>query len=144
MTAQLGSSFEFSWNYTGDLSKVEWGIKDKEIIALDVTLFILGKNGRLIPNISKYNGRLFGSWNQPSPRQVTFTLKPIKKVDNQVFIFRFYPENNLASSVFDIVQLIVRGKNFYCVISCCFTSECSMKFWNGQVMPFDFNKTERK
>ena len=112
-TANLGSSFDFSWNYTGDLFKIEWGTKDKNKIDLDVTLFILARNGRLIPNVSQYNGRRFGSWNQQSPRQVTFTLKPIEKVDNQVFIFRFVPVNSLVRSVFDMVQLIVRGKSFY-------------------------------
>ena len=104
--------FDFSWNYTGDLRKVEWGTKDKDIIEVNITLFILGGNGRLIPNVSQYNGRRFGSWNQPSRRQVTFTLNPIKEVDNQVFIFKFFPKNNAAPRVFDVVRLIVKGKNF--------------------------------
>ena len=134
-TANLGFPFEFSWNYTGDLLKIEWGTKDRNKIDLDVTLFVLGRNGRLIPNISQYNGRRFGSWNEQSRRQVTFTLNPIKEVDNQVFIFRFVPRNSLARSVFDMVQLIVRGKNFCCVINC-FITEGSMVF--------NFNNTERK
>nr|XP_058955513.1 immunoglobulin superfamily member 10-like isoform X3 [Pocillopora verrucosa] len=108
-TAKLGSSFDFSWNYSGNLHRVEWGTKEKGIIALDVLLFILDRNGRLIPNVSQYNGRRFGSWNQHSPGQVMFTLKPIKAVDNQVFLFRFVPNNPLAPDVFDMVQLIVKG-----------------------------------
>ena len=110
--AKLGSSFNFSWNYTGDLRKVEWGTKDKESIALDVTLFILGRNGRIIPDVSQYNGRRFGSMNQQSPGQIVFTLNPVKEVDNRVFIFRFVPLNNIAPNLFDMVQLIVKGKNF--------------------------------
>ena len=43
-----------------------------------------------------------------------FTLGPIKAVDNQVFIFKFVANNPLAPEVFDVVQLIVKGKNFYC------------------------------
>ena len=110
--AKLGSSFNFSWNYTGDLRKVEWGTKDKESIALDVTLFILGRNGRIIPDVSQYNGRRFGSMNQQSPGQIVFTLNPVKEVDNRVFIFRFVPVNTFAPNLFDMVQLIVKGKNF--------------------------------
>ena len=131
-TANLGYPFDFSWNYTGDLLKVEWGTKLSDKDDLNVTLFILGGNGRLIPNVSQYNGRCFGSWNHQSRRQIMFTLNPIKEVDNQVFIFRFVPKNNLALSVFDMVQLIVRGKDFYCAINCCFITEGSMKFWNGK------------
>ena len=110
--AKLGSSFNFSWKYTGDLRKVEWGTKDKESIALDVTLFILGSNGRIIPDVSQYNGRRFGSMNQQSPGQIVFTLNPVKEVDNRVFIFRFVPVNTIAPNLFDMVQLIVKGKNF--------------------------------
>ena len=110
--AKLGSSFNFSWNYTGDLRKVEWGTKDKELIALDVILFILGRKGHHTPNVSQYNGRCFGSMNQQSPGQIVFTLNPVKVVDNRVFIFRFVPVNTFAPNLFDIVQLIVKGKNF--------------------------------
>ena len=140
-TAILGSSFDFSWTYTGDLRKVEWGTKDKDITDLNVTLFILVNNGRLIPNVSQYNGRRFGRWNQQSSKQVTFTLNPIKEVDNQVFIFRFFPTNKVVPWVLDIVQLIVKGKNFSCVIDCCFITKGSMKFGSGRVMPFNFNNT---
>ena len=132
------------WNYTGDLRKVEWGTKDRDLTALDVTLFVLGRNDRLIPNVSEYNGRRFGGMNQQPHGQVMFTLNPVKEVDNQVFIFKFFPVNTLASDVFDIVQLIVKGKNFYCVINCCFIMDGSMKFQNGQVMLFNFNNTERE
>ena len=125
--AKLGSSFDFSWNYTGDLRKVEWGTKKKDADALDVTLLILDRNGRLTPNVSQYNDRRFGSWNQQLSKQVTFTLKPIKEVDNQVFIFRFVPMNNFARRVFDVVQLIVKGRNFHHVINCCFITKGSMK-----------------
>ena len=138
-TVKLGSSFDFSWNYTGDLKKIEWGTKDKDLIASDVLLFILARGGRHTPNISQYNGRRFAHWNQQSPGQVIFTLNPIEEVDNQVFIFRFIPVNKLAADVYDIVQLIVKGKNCYYVMNCCFIMEGSMKFWNGQVMPSNFN-----
>ena len=110
--AKLGSSFNFSWNYTGDLHKVEWGTKDTESIALDVTLFILGRNKSIVPDVSQYNGRRFGSMNQQSPGQIVFTLNPVKEVDNRVFIFRFVPVNTFAPNLFDMVQLIVKGKNF--------------------------------
>ena len=126
MTVEVGSSFDFFWNYTGDLKKVEWGTKDKELIALDVTLFILARNGHGIPNVSEYNGRRFGSWNRQSPGQVMFTLNPIEEVDNRVFIFRFISSSPLAGDVFDMVQLIVKGKNFYNVSNCCFNVEGSM------------------
>ena len=138
-TVKLGSSFDFSWNYTGDLRRVDWGTKDRGKNALDVTLFILDIYGRLTPNVSQYSGRRFASWNQQSPGQVTFTLNPIKEVDNQVFIFIFVPNNNSALEVFDIVQLIVKGENFYYLLDFCFIMEDSMKFWNVQVMPLNFN-----
>ena len=115
-TVKLGSSFDFSWNYTGDLYRVEWGTKDREIYDVNVTLFILDRNGHLTPNVSQYNGRRFGSMNQQSPGQVKFTLNPIKEVDNQVFIFKFAPNNYLAPNVFDMVQLIVRGKIFFIIL----------------------------
>ena len=46
-----------------------------------------------------------------------FTLNPIKEVDDQVFIFKFVPIDALASDVYDIVRLIVKGKNFYKVMN---------------------------
>lgn len=143
-TVQLGSSFEFSWNYTGDLRRVEWGIKDRNIIALDVTIFVLDINGHRTPNAPQYSGRRFGSWNRQSHGQVMFTLNPTRVVDNQVFIFKFVPNNFAASEVFDTVQLIVKGKNVYYVMNCCFIMKGSMKFWNGQVMPLNFNNSERR
>ena len=127
-TVKLGSSFEFSWNYTGDLRRVEWGTKYGEINALNVTLFVLDRNWRLTPNVSQYNGRRFGNWNQHSPGQIKFTLNPIKEVDNQVFIFKFVPNNLLAPYVFDMVQLIVKGKIFHYAMNCCFIMEGSINF----------------
>ena len=112
-TVKLGSSFDFSWNFSGDLLKVEWGTKQRDRTVIDVLLFVLSESGRLIPDVSQYDDRRFGSWNQQSPDQVKFTLNPIKGVDNQVFIFRFVPRSGLASDVYDTVQLIVKGKNFY-------------------------------
>ena len=139
-TVKLGSSFNFSWNYNGDLGRVEWGTKKRDRIAIDVLLFVLDINGPFTPNVPQYNGRCFGSWNQKSPGQVNFTLKLIKEIDNQIFIFRFVSNDPVAPDVFDMVQLIVKGKYFYDVMNCCFIMEGSMKFWNGQVMPFN---TER-
>ena len=72
-----------------------------------------------------------------------FTLNPIEVVDNQVFIFKFVPNNIGASEVFDIVRLIVKGKNFYFVMNCCVIMEGSMKVWNVKVMPLNFNNSER-
>ena len=138
----LGSSFDFSWKYTGDLARVEWGTKDRVKDDLDVTILVLDVNGHITPNVTQYNGRRSGSWNRQSPGQVKFTLYPIKEVDNQVFIFKFFPNDPLASEVFDVVQLIVKGKNFCYVINCCFI-EGSMEFWNGKVMPLNFNNSER-
>ena len=73
-----------------------------------------------------------------------FTLYPIKVVDNQAFIFKFVPVDALAADRHDIVQLIVKGKNFFRVMNCCFIKEGSIKFGNGQVMPLNFNSSERK
>ena len=95
------------------MRRVEWGTKDTEINDLNVTILVLGINGRLTPNVSQYSGRCFGSWNQQSNGQVKFTLKPIRGVDNQVFIFKFVPNKFAAVEVFDIVQLIVKGKSFF-------------------------------
>ena len=142
-TAILGSSFDFSWNYTGDVVRVEWGTKDKDKNDLDVTILVLNEKGNSTPNVPQYNGRRFGNWNRQSPGQVKFTLNPIKVADNQVFIFKFFPSDPLASEVFDVVQLIVKGKNFYYVINCCFIMEGSMEFWKGKVMPLNFNNSER-
>ena len=132
------------WNYSGNLRRVEWGTKERGIISLDVCLFILDRNGHLTPNVSQYNGRRFGSWNQQSPGQVMFTLNPIKAVDNQVFLFRFVSDNSLASDVFDMVQLIVKGKIFDYVMNGCFIMEGRINFQNGQVMLLNFNNSDRK
>ena len=96
------------------MRRVEWGTKQEKITAIDVLLFALDINGPLTPNVPQYNGRRLGHWDQQSPGQVMFTLNPIKVVDNQVFVFKFVPNNRFASKVFDEVQLIVKGKNFYC------------------------------
>ena len=94
------------------MRRVEWGTKDRKLNARDVLLYVLDRNGRLIPNVSQFNDRRFGNWNQQTPGQVNFTLDPIKEVDNQAFIFKFFPVDALASIVLDTVQLIVQGKNF--------------------------------
>ena len=73
-----------------------------------------------------------------------FTLKPIKAVDNQVFLFRFVSDNPFASDVFDMVQLIVKGKIFDYVMNGCFIMEGSINFQNGQVMLLNFNNSDRK
>ena len=65
-----------------------------------------------------------------------FTLNGIKAVDNQVFIFKFVTNDIAALDVFDTVQLIVKGKNFYYVMNFCFVIEGSLKFWNEQVIEF--------
>ena len=134
---RLGSSFDFLWNYTGDLRSVEWGTKDREILEVNVTLFTLDIiNGPRAPNVSQYIGRCLGSWNRQSPGQVMFTLNGIKAVDNQVFIFKFVTNDIAALDVFDTVQLIVKGKNFYYVMNFCFVIEGGLKFWNEQVIEF--------
>ena len=143
-TVKLGSSFDFSWNYTGDLRRVEWGMKHREIYDVNVTLFILDRYGHLTPNISQYNGRRFGSMNQQSPGQVKFTLNPIKEVDNQVFIFKFTPNNPLAPDVFDMVQLIVKGKIFIVLWIVVSSWRVVLICKNGQVMLLSFNNSERK
>ena len=127
-TVKLGSSFNFLWNYTGDLRSVKWGTKNRNVRDLNVTLFTLDINGHQNPNVSQYIGRCFGSWNRQSHGQVMFTLNPIRAVDNQVFIFKFVTNDFAAVDVFDMVQLIVKGKNFYYVMNCCFIMEGSMKF----------------
>ena len=73
-----------------------------------------------------------------------FTLKPIKAVDNQVFFFRFVPNNPLALDVFDMVQLIVKGKIFDYVVNGCFIIEGSINFQNRQVMLLNFINSDRK
>ena len=73
-----------------------------------------------------------------------FTLKPIKAVDNQVFLFRFFSDNPLASDVFDMVQLIVKGKIFDYVMNGCFIMEGRINFQNGQVMLLNLNNSDRK
>lgn len=93
------------------MRSVTWGTKNRVKTALDVTLFILDINGRSTPNVSQYNNRRFGSWNQQSPGQVTFTLSPVEVVDNRSFIFKFVPKNPFAPEKFDVVQLIVKGKS---------------------------------
>ena len=74
-------------------------------------------NGCHTPNVSQYNGRRLGSWNRQSPGQVLFTLNGIKAMDNQIFIVKFITNDIAAIDVFDTVQLIVKGKNFYYVFS---------------------------
>lgn len=95
------------------MRRVEWGTKDGDVLAIDVLLFVLSKNGYHATNVSQYNGRCSGSWNQQSPDLVMFTLDPIKEVDNRIFIFRFVPISGFDTDVYDTVQLIVKGKNFY-------------------------------
>ena len=126
------------------MRSVEWGTKDKEKDALDVTILVLDVNGNITPNVSQYNDRRFGSWNRQSHGQVKFTLDPIKGVDNQVFIFKFVPNSPLASEVFDTLQLIVKGKNFYYAMNCCFIMTGSMKLRKVQVMQLNFGSSERK
>ena len=100
------------------MRSVEWGIKDPEILKVRVTLATIDSNSEYhTPDVSQYNGRCLGSWNRQSPGQVMFTLNGIKEVDNQVFVFKFVTNDIAALDVYDTVQLIVKGKNFYYVFS---------------------------
>ncbi|XP_022793349.1 hemicentin-1-like [Stylophora pistillata] len=108
VTVSLHSSVTFKWTFSGGLLEATWATKRKDALDIDQVLMTIGMVKQQIFNVSLYNGRVNGSWNGKSPGQVSFTLSPIKEVDNRFFLCIFKPIDFGVLSTKDTVQLIVQ------------------------------------
>ena len=110
MTGVLGSSVNFTWDFSGSNVKlVQWGTKQDNAIALKDVLVTIKKVTVITVDSPPYSGRVRGVWDGSSPGQATFTLSSIQKADERLYICRLVP-SSIIPLVFDTVQLVVLGK----------------------------------
>ncbi len=107
----VGSSVNFTWSFSGDVDKVEWGIKKAGQPDLENNglLISLKKTGPVsIPVPSAYSGRVSES-GDVSSGQIIFTLSSIRKSDERYYGCRITPTDPFVLSKFDSVYLAVKG-----------------------------------
>ena len=115
VTGLIGSSFNFTWSFSGDVILVDWGLP-----LAGANLF---ENGKRLVSLTKavsvplpvpaaYAGRVSGrrSGNASSGLAV-FTLASITKGDERFYGCRLSPTSPDDSTLFDTVYLFVGGKN---------------------------------
>lgn len=108
VNVSLHSNKTFTWTFTGKLREARWGTKRKDTPDIDQVLMSIGTTAQQIYDVPLYSGRVNGSWNGKSPGQVSFTISPIKEVDDRAFICIFRPRDPGALVIKDTVQLIVQ------------------------------------
>ena len=112
VTGLVGASFNFTWSFSGNVTKVDWGLKTDGVSTIENNgvLVSLGKNGPisvLIP--SAYIGRASGI-GDTSSGQVTFMLSQIKSGDERFYGCIMQPTSDFVSDKFDSVYLAVEGE----------------------------------
>ena len=108
MTGIVGSSVNFTWNFSGDVKEARLVTQDGstqlQVISINKLLQVsTGIN-------SPYSGRVSAVWNGKSPGQVTFTLNLIRMTDEGPYTCKLKPVDFLQITPSDTLQLIVLGK----------------------------------
>ena len=110
MRRTVGSSVQFNWSFTGDVSYVRWGLTlkaDSTAFDNNQVLYSLTKSGSapVIPPAA-YTGRVSGS---RSGGQATFTLSNLETSDTRFYGCLLYPTSPDDFSRWDNVYLVVEG-----------------------------------
>ena len=110
MFGVVGSSVNFTWNFSNGVETVTWGLKDSVSATVDVNkkLISIGVQGQLpMTPPQAYVGRVSGSGNASSGF-VIFILTKIKKSDEEFYGCELFPVGPY-STTFDYVHLVVQG-----------------------------------
>jgi len=111
VTGLVNSSFNFSWNFSGDVRRISWGVWNKAnkyfvTILLEVTKSATGQ----VSSSSTYYGRVVGSRKgNSSYSQVIFTLHSVTKKDETIYGCVLYPRNLDLMAKYDTVNFAVKG-----------------------------------
>ena len=111
VTGLVNSSFNFSWNFSGDAVQILWGVWDDKNDVLKTVLVDLTQSpSAQVPSSSPYYGRVVGSRKGSSSySQVIFTLLSITKTDGTIYGCVLYPKNLDTKEKYDTVRFAVKG-----------------------------------
>ena len=111
VTGLVNSSFNFSWNFSGDVRHISWGVWDHTMMGFKTVLVVVTQSAAVqIASLSPYYGRVVGSRKYSSSySQVIFTLRSIKKVDGKVYGCVLYPGHPDSRTKYDTVNFAVKG-----------------------------------
>ena len=106
----VGSSINFTWNFSNGVETVTWGLKDSVSATVDVNkkFISIGLQGQLpLAPPQPYVGRVSGS-GSASSGSVNFVLTKIKKSDEAFYGCELFPVGPY-STAFDYVHLVIQG-----------------------------------
>ncbi|XP_078381393.1 neural cell adhesion molecule 1-like [Oculina patagonica] len=108
VTGLVGSSVNFTWSFTGDVERVDWGLKKDRVNDFDNGgILVTIKNGLVsVSGPSIYNRRVSGI-GDVSSGQVIFTLSPIRKSDERYYGCSIDKTTDFDPPKFDSVYLTV-------------------------------------
>ena len=113
VTALVGSSVNFTWNFSGDVGRVQWGLKMVDMYDIDynnrLVVLVVGFGSVPFSVPSAYVGRVSGVL---FSGQAIFTLSSITRNDEDFYgcVIR---SSSIVQSEFDYLRLFVLGK-FLC------------------------------
>ncbi|KAL9964204.1 hypothetical protein ACROYT_G027807 [Oculina patagonica] len=110
VTGSVGSSVNFTWSFSGDADKVDWGLKKDGVNSFENSgkLISLSKYGPVsVTAPSAYIGRVSGN-GDVSSGYVIFTLSSIRKSDERHYGCRIIPTDSFDTSKFDSVYFAVK------------------------------------
>lgn len=107
----VNSSFNFSWNFSGDVKDIIWGVWDTASNDFLTQLVMVTQSATvLVSSSSTYYGRVVGSRRgSSSNREVIFTLLSITEKDETIYGCVLYPRNHDSRTKYDTVNLVVKG-----------------------------------
>ena len=114
VSGRIGRSVTFTWNFSGGVDKVTWGLADKagtnidkELISLDVGSVDVLSPGS-VPGA--YRGRVNGTrTGDSSSGQASITLYNMSKDDERFYGCFLTPADPNFQAITDFVQLVVVG-----------------------------------
>ena len=110
-----GSSVNFTWTFTGDPLRIDWGIKQAGADDFKSNGRILSVDRRGTQTVinQRYHGRINGIWSGNSQSgQVVFTLSTIEMKDMESYLCMLRGGFG-ESDQFDYLKLVVEG-NYRC------------------------------
>ena len=108
----ISSSVSFTWRFSGDVARIEFGFKATNAATIEKngrTLF-LNTFGKTVYVHQSFTGRVSGSrTGNSSSGQVIFNLNGITLNDTNTYGCQLYANNVQDSGQFDYARLIVEG-----------------------------------
>ena len=109
MKGIVGSSVQFNWSFSGDVSLVKWGLTGGAGAGFfDEELYSITKFGSVsVTSLPAYTGRVSG--NRIAGKAI-FTLSKLETTDTRFYGCQISPTDPAETSVFDNVKLVVEGE----------------------------------